>query len=148
VAWDEKCEPAYRDWAEELNLSLFGIGQRAGLEEWPIDDEARNGCEIVTAALVGLVHRVSGEIVPALRAGGVEGLLVVLWCSRPLRDGHAITRRTTGRSSTSPRRARKSKATLLARTSAPMRGWPPNVRHGRVVRVDKPNWRAAVILEL
>jgi len=100
LAWDEMYEPAYLEWADELSLTRFRIGQLAGLagvDEWP-DDDTVDDDEVATTALVSLVHSARAEIVPALQAGfgGVAGLFVALWRSNRFEPDAASDAADTG----------------------------------------------------
>ena len=55
-------EPAYLEWADELSLTRFRIGQLAGLagvDEWPDDDAVDDD---VAEAAIGVLERVGDGI--------------------------------------------------------------------------------------
>ncbi len=72
VAWEECVEPDYEEWAAELGVSPFHIGQLAG---------TAGNYEDEKEALQQLAEMARDEVVPVLlnRFGGVSELFVELW---------------------------------------------------------------------
>ena len=80
VAWKEFDEPGYRQWAEELCISPFRVGQLVSDE--PSCDEEDDDTAF-RAALVHLVAKAREAVLASLLSGfgGVSGLFGSLWRS-------------------------------------------------------------------